>query len=535
MAAALEELAETQQTLREQVERGLDRLRRAAAEQELTALAREAEEIAARQAALAEAMAEQRERDGEDGEADLGEAGVGEKEASSASDSTAGADASLDGAPGDSASAASDGDGPGPAPPTPSLEERADQQAELEERARRLGGLLDALQQQLLRLGEEESSGRTGSARQEGESAREAMGEAGKRARRQEGGRAAESGRQAAERMARAAGELDEARQQMSAAQAAQARESVRQATRDALELAERQESLRREMAGSSGRPGAAREQELAAEQSALRQGLEQMGRNLSEAGRRSALIDPAVRRALARARMNMDRTQEGLEEGRSPSSDAERSVESLNQLALSLLENEGRMQGEQGGAGLQQALARLAEAAREQGSINGELSGMAPMQLGEQALRQRLGEAARRQRGVGRRLGEVSDMVGGRDDVLGQLDQLSTEADRIARELEGGRLEPEVRARQERLFQRLLDAGRSLEREEYSDERVRAVPEGAGVAEPVPVDPALLHGGVRYPVPTAEQLERLPPGYRRIILEYFQRLNERASEGGGP
>ena len=75
-------------------------------------------------------------------------------------------------------------------------------------------------------------------------------------------------------------------------------------------------------------------------------------------------------------------------------------------------------------------------------------------------------------------------------------------------------------------LFHKLLDAGRTMERDEVSEERkaeaARALPPSVVRA----LKPGLFDNSDRYAAPTAEQLRDLPPAYRRLILEYFQKLN---------
>lgn len=211
------------------------------------------------------------------------------------------------------------------------------------------------------------------------------------------------------------------------------------------------------------------------------------------------------------------------------PTREAERTVESLNRLAMALLEQDARVR-QHGSQSLDQALQRLAELAREQGALNAQVGMFAPLDLPNRARDDQLRQMAESQRGIARRAGEVSSLLGGHEDVLGRVDELAVEGAAIARELEGGRLDPDVRARQERLFHRLLDAGRSLEREEYTDERVGEVAAGRDAVAPVAIDPALLEPGLRYPRPTADQLQGLPAAYRRLVLEYFDRLN---ADGG--
>jgi hypothetical protein len=93
-------------------------------------------------------------------------------------------------------------------------------------------------------------------------------------------------------------------------------------------------------------------------------------------------------------------------------------------------------------------------------------------------------------------------------------------------------RLTPEMVQRQERLFHRLLDAGRSLEREEYSEERESEQPEEFERGEVIPLTDDQM-GVMRYRIPDGARLQELDPSVRQLILEYFERLN-RARRGVG-
>jgi hypothetical protein len=140
------------------------------------------------------------------------------------------------------------------------------------------------------------------------------------------------------------------------------------------------------------------------------------------------------------------------------------------------------------------------------------------------------LNRMAQEQREIASKLEGMNGRMGRQEDMLGRLDQMADEAEQIAKALEGGRLPPEVLARQERLFHRLLDAGRSMEKDEVSDERVG---ERAGAFTPskaAAIDPALMDNAARYRVPTPEELRGLPPAFRRLILDYFERLNKAPS-----
>lgn len=289
----------------------------------------------------------------------------------------------------------------------------------------------------------------------------------------------------------------------------------------------------------SGGRRGGGSDlQGIRSEQAALQQGLQALGRNLAEAGERSAMVDRDVGAALGRAMLSMQQTLEALEgrDGRQgmPVEEARRTVEALNRLALELLENGEQIEQAQSGTGLQEALEQLAELAKQQGALNGQANSLLPLELGASAMAEQMQRMAREQADVAKKLGGLNDMAGGEEDVLGRLDELAREAEEIARELSGGRLDADLLARQERLFHRLLDAGRTLEREEYTNQRVAERPGAVGTSSGAPLGAELLDAGPRYPAPDPAVLRSLPAAYRRLILEYFDRLNRAAAAAAG-
>jgi hypothetical protein len=154
------------------------------------------------------------------------------------------------------------------------------------------------------------------------------------------------------------------------------------------------------------------------------------------------------------------------------------------------------------------------------------------PLALGEQALRQQLREMSQGQQSVASDLGELADQPGA-EESLGDLEQLAAEAEALAEQLAQGRLMPEVAQRQERLFHRLLDAGRSLERAESSDERESETPGAFERGEIVALSADQL-GALRFRIPDAAQLRRLSPAVRQLVIQYFERLNRAAPGGGG-
>ena len=133
--------------------------------------------------------------------------------------------------------------------------------------------------------------------------------------------------------------------------------------------------------------------------------------------------------------------------------------------------------------------------------------------------------QLAQQQQEIASDLGQMSNQEG-EEGPLGDLEAMAAEAQQLAEQLAGGRLDAQTRERQERLFHRLLDAGRSLQKEEESTERESEAPgefDRDGVAALTAGDLGLR----RFQLPDAAALNQLPPAARALVLRYFQRLNQ--------
>jgi hypothetical protein len=106
---------------------------------------------------------------------------------------------------------------------------------------------------------------------------------------------------------------------------------------------------------------------------------------------------------------------------------------------------------------------------------------------------------------------------------------ELADEAKDLARRLESGRFDRQVVERQERLFRRMLDAGRTLQGREEDEQKERQ--STTATEDSVRLPPALRarleRDGDRLRVPTWEELQEFSPAERRLVVDYFRRLSE--------
>ena len=105
----------------------------------------------------------------------------------------------------------------------------------------------------------------------------------------------------------------------------------------------------------------------------------------------------------------------------------------------------------------------------------------------------------------------------------------MADEAAQLSRRLEGGRLERRTVERQQRLFRRMLDAGRTLQgrEEDEKKERQSTTATGDSVRLPPALRARLTADDGRLRVPTWDELQLLSPEERRLVVDYFRRLSQ--------
>jgi hypothetical protein len=262
--------------------------------------------------------------------------------------------------------------------------------------------------------------------------------------------------------------------------------------------------------------------------QAAVEEGAAAVERQIREAAGKHALVSPQLEAAMGFAKRQMAEAREQLEQG-DPNTGAaaalaEEAVDALNATALALARSRGQVAGAQSGSGFAEAVEQLARLARDQSGLNGQARGLLPMMgMSGQAVLDQLRAIAARQRALAEQL-ERLRAAGGSSAAA----QLAQEARELARQLDAGRLDQQTIQRQERLYRRLLDAGRTLSGNEPDEQqqRVSRPATGDSVRIPQVLKPGATGAGPRLRYPKWEELMSLTPDQRRLVLEYFRRLN---------
>ena len=294
------------------------------------------------------------------------------------------------------------------------------------------------------------------------------------------------------------------------------------QALSETAALARRQQQVAEALERGEG--GAA----TRSRQASVEEGTAMVERHIREAAGRHALVSPQLERALGFAQRQMAATREQLEQGEpntpAAAALAGEAVDALNATALALARSRGQVAGARSGTGFAEAVEQLARLAESQRGLNGQAQGLLPlMGLGGQAVLEQLRALATRQRALAEQL-ERLQAAGG----SAAAGPLAEEARELARQLEAGRLDRQTIERQSRLYRRLLDAGRTLAGPEPDDqkERVSRPAIGDSVHLPGVLAAGATGAGPKLRYPTWEELARLTPEQRCLVLEYFRLIN---------
>jgi hypothetical protein len=286
--------------------------------------------------------------------------------------------------------------------------------------------------------------------------------------------------------------------------------------------LAERQLLVQEQL-----RDGGAAEAPTRAEQAAIEEGVQKVLEQVRQAGGKNALVPPQIGAALGAAQLRMQQAREAISSAapnsREAADQAGEAVDGLNAAAHQLLRARGDVSESQSGSGLAETLERLAQLAQQQGGLGQQGAGMLPM-AGSGAIREQLQRLAAKQRALAQ---ELEKLRGG-GSIPGAGD-MADEAAELSRRLEAGRLERQTVERQQRLFRRMLDAGRTLQgsEEDEKKERQSVTATSDSVRLPAALRARLEDEHRRVRVPTWEELRRLSPEERRLVVDYFRRLSQ--------
>ena len=299
----------------------------------------------------------------------------------------------------------------------------------------------------------------------------------------------------------------------------------MRKSLQDILYLSDSQESLFEDT--KTFQPREAGLAKLAAEEQKLMEGLTQVGSDLKELAKKTFYINQDLAEKLSLASINMLQAIGRLEEldgNRSLSYQFE-SLFNLNQAAKSLLEG---VENAQKSCPNPDAFAQLQGMCQKQGAINDQTSDLS--ELGMYTMEQQAGLArlAAEQQALKENLERLNQESGNRSQILGSLDDIAKDMQKVVEDLERMKVDQRTIDRQKQILSRLLDSEKSLVKRDYSEKRKAETGEDITRKSPVRL-PANIGALEQKERERAQRLssETYPKEYEEAIKEYFKALSE--------
>jgi hypothetical protein len=332
------------------------------------------------------------------------------------------------------------------------------------------------------------------------------------------GRRASQSLQRVAEQLGKLSAEIQKDRQEIDTA-------AVRRSAEDLLSL---------QRAAEANLEPTSPLAERANRQQDLSEGTARVADSLAKLAQRTPFISPELSAALGRAITGLQKSSRQMGQGNRAGGDGEGrgAAAALVQAVLELRKSESSMcqqpgQGQPGGSvpmrmsKLGQSQIDLNERTR---SLTQRLTQQMRISAGDQDEMRRLTEEQARLR---QELQQISQEDQERHQLLGRLEQTAEEMKEVEQELRQGQLGDDVEQKQQHILSRLLDAQRSVNRQDYDPQRESRPGEDVVRPSPPGLPAEMLRESDRLRLDLLKaQADRYPAQYRAFIEAYLRALN---------
>ncbi|MDE2814483.1 MAG: hypothetical protein OXM01_15750, partial [Gemmatimonadota bacterium] len=289
----------------------------------------------------------------------------------------------------------------------------------------------------------------------------------------------------------------------------------LRRATRDLVQLSQRQESLF----------GDARAQD----QFALMQGTSQVVEHIAAVGRRTLALAPNLSATIGYALREMhDAAQRlGQRDAQGARHPQRKAMRYLNETVLLLRESLDNLAKAQTPSAFAEAMQQLLGLSEQQSQLNqASEQAMGQSQMSGPSLQQQIARLSAQQQGLMQALDEIAHSLRGHRGAQQRVQAIQDEMRDVLADLQRGRLTQRTRQNQERIYQRMLDASRSIHSRGF-DEKRRSI---TATDQPYAGPTALPADRGQTPDLWREALRQAlagpyPEEYRALLRRYYDQI----------
>ena len=287
----------------------------------------------------------------------------------------------------------------------------------------------------------------------------------------------------------------------------------LRRAMRDLVQLSQRQESLFADA--------------RAQDQFALMQGTSHVVERIAAVGQRTLALAPDLRTTIGYALREMHNAAQrlGQRNAQSARSPQKKAMRYLNETVLLLRESLDNLAKAQTPSAFAEAMQQLLGLSEQQSQLN-QASEQAMGQMPGPALQQQIARLSAQQQGLMQALDEIARSLRGHRGAQQRVQAIREEMRDVLADLQRGRLTQRTRQNQERIYQRMLDASRSIHSRGF-DEKRRSI---TATDQPYAGPTALPTDRGQTPDLWREALRQAlagpyPEEYRALLRRYYDQI----------
>jgi len=349
---------------------------------------------------------------------------------------------------------------------------------------------------------------------------------------------AVKEGKTASAKLNSMLGEMQKQQMAMRGADNEAIKRAMKRAIEDANQLSKNQEDLLKQAAGMD--PNSIVMRDMAISQQDLASACQGLNTSIGELGKQSPFIAAELRALLQNTTQNMQAAIDDFGGRRgAPAIDNQRQAMSgLNRASMRLLESLEKQNQCQKASQCSNPMQQLESLCNKQNQLNQQTQGQCknpgskPGQSGREVLQRLAGE----QGTIRKSLEQLEQEFGDSRQVLGRLSDIAKEMKDVEEDLSSGTAGEETIARQLKVYSRMLEASRSLQRKDFTDQRKATTASQQPVFIPPSLTSDLLNDRTHFEDRLRQFLgDNYPPQYEEQIKAYFRALLQTESPANTP
>jgi len=315
---------------------------------------------------------------------------------------------------------------------------------------------------------------------------------------------------------------------------------SLKMAMDDANYLSKTQEELLRTAAQMD--PRSALQRELATVQKDLETACSGLKNRISELGKESPFIASELNKLIRDATQQMDLATQCLSEKQTANAcrSQREAMAALNKASIRLMESLNSQKQCDKGSNCNKNMSKLESMCNKQNKLNQKTKQQCNNPSFNPSAQPResrdgLKRLAAEQESIRKSVQELADEFAGSRQILGRLEDIADEMKSIEEDLADGEVGPETMERQLQIYSRMLQASRSLQRKDFTEQRKANSADDQLFTIPPDLPQELLNDRIKLEDRLRKYLGgKYPPQYEEQIKAYFKALLQSEAQLNG-